>query len=584
MKFTKKKKLLSIVLILLIIPATSLQGIVYAQVPDYVGLEEGDEYIWKMSMESDGIQSIVDSLDALKDDIKADLGVYGNLNTSAAMKAIMTDSITDIGILPTGWEDKNVTTLFEDTIEYYVESMNATIQNIPSDWLSLNISAFLNYTIEGYGVENNNIFEVIGYAVNNITSSIGPSLPANWETYTYLDFIVWDVQNFLNDALFEGLVPNNWEDLGYYEFIAALSPGLDSGLIDFISYLTEAPFSDDTMEEMLIEVLNSTYIQTPGDMLTLTMKDLAEMLMLQMNNTIGSIPDDWDTIGISELANTILIGINDTNPPFDFLEEDLAFYINQTTYMINQSMYGTPTYGYTMAMYIDEYVDMQIQILDSSLSSIIPTWQSLTINQLIDNLYTSYVETNMALGILEMTNMGLFEDIRIKLVVGNISSEVVLSSMTYTPVNVSWWMDLGIGQFAPIPTSMMGEDFPLQAPLNIIDPTSMSDSTACLAEQGKNSMLLVIPKTYDTSLITWKKMTFDIPEPFDDIFFELVWNDNGILSTAELKHGTERVAHIDLVSSTEEEIPGYELSLIIGIGLLTLIGVFFITNKRRVKL
>ncbi|MBY9006124.1 MAG: hypothetical protein KGD63_05155 [Candidatus Lokiarchaeota archaeon] len=577
------KKILPFVLIFLTLSSSSLQGIASAQTPSYVGVQEGDEYIWGAKMNRDGLESLEGSLETYKDNFKESLGEYGNLNASEAMKEIIIDSINNISILPSGWENKNITMLFEDTIVYYVELMNETIQNIPSDWLLLNITTFFDYVIEGYDVGDDDIFDLIEFAANNITSDYGDSLPLNWETYNLIDFIIWEYDNFLNDTFFMGLIPEGWEDLEYFEYLAVMVPGLDANLVDFISYLADIPFMNGTMRDLLIEAYGSLLFEDAEDILTFTMKDMMNMTLNTINGTLGIIPDDWDTISVSDLAHEILVNINNTveinssEVGLTFLSANMSTFIELTKELINQTFYFEESYSYTMMENLEALIEIQIMGINQSLYSIIPDWDSLTINQLIDQLYSTF-EVMYTQQLDNLALSGVFYGIKIKVVIEDIFSEVPQSNMTYTPINYTLWIEIVNGQYEQLPPQIM-EMLPFPPIMNIIDATSIGDPTICLAEQAKSSMLLFIGTNYDTSLITWSNMIFELPEPFQNIETNIIWNDIGVLSSAIISYGFDQIA--SFILSPLGEIPGYEISIILSIGIIAILGLGYFTNKRR---
>ncbi|MEJ2248453.1 MAG: hypothetical protein P8Y97_02190, partial [Candidatus Lokiarchaeota archaeon] len=147
----KKYKLIPLILLCLIFFGTTLAGTVKAQTtPSYVGIKKGDQFTWDLKMNKDGFTSLNKSLFQLKEDLKGNLSSYGDMTFENAMKAIYTDAIDNSGFLPSGWENMNMTSLFEGTIEYYIDNLNNSLTTkIPSNWESLNITAFKDALIDG---------------------------------------------------------------------------------------------------------------------------------------------------------------------------------------------------------------------------------------------------------------------------------------------------------------------------------------------------------------------------------------------------------------------------------------------------
>ncbi len=88
-----KKSNIFVVLALSTILLVPFANIAKGQTPSYVGVNEGEVYTWKVDLEVDGIDEVMDNIGTLLDDVQdniatLDLHGYENLNISETMKNI----------------------------------------------------------------------------------------------------------------------------------------------------------------------------------------------------------------------------------------------------------------------------------------------------------------------------------------------------------------------------------------------------------------------------------------------------------------------------------------------------------------
>lgn len=594
----KKYKLLPLILLCLIFFGTTLAGAVKAQTtPSYVGIKKGDQFTWDMKLNEDGFNSLKQNLGQMKDYLEGNLSSYGNMNFTEAMKAIFTDAIDNSGFLPSGWENMNMTSLFEATIEYYIDNLNNSISSIPSNWQSLNITAFKNALIDGlsltYPGSTDNIYSFLDLIVDQLTNAGLAILPSNWENLNLLSLYEWEINNFLNNTIYFGRIPNGWENYNYSQFLASMIPGMKSDFVDFIMYLARAPtfITSTSMHDLLFTTLNQSL---PAGTLDLTLKDFVDYAIISINQTIidpytnqtlGIFPSNYDTCNVSTLFDDIIYGINASigDNTSQFLKMNISSFIDEFKGLINMSLYNSSMSSYDMSQFIDYMVTGMVQGVNQTLYYLNPNWESLTVNQLIDFMYNQLMIYYDSM-VTYLQSSGMFIGIKIQLNITNISPEQTSGGLKYVYVNFSLRWDAGIGQWTRITQDELPYFWPGPLPMAIIDPSTFTDPVKCLAQQANRSMLLFIGKTFDTSKISFKNMTLDL-SPFNSLTINMDWNNNGVLSNAEVNYGTANIASIKEVSGVKPPqppgIPGYGIFTIIGVSIASMLGLIYIANKKR---
>ena len=96
----------------------------------YISVNEGDEYIWNVDVNFDGVDTLVSNIREIMVDQQNKLNelvLFGfeDLTINETIESIAHTYLANI--LPAGWETYNLSTLVEMTIKDYVEKFNSTI-------------------------------------------------------------------------------------------------------------------------------------------------------------------------------------------------------------------------------------------------------------------------------------------------------------------------------------------------------------------------------------------------------------------------------------------------------------------------
>ncbi len=601
----KKNRTILIITVFVLISTIPLQSTVKAQTtPSYVGISVGDNFVWEIKLNDTGLDLVKDGFTALKDDVKDELGSYGDLNFSAALRNITT-RISSF-LFPEGWENMTLPSLFNETMIYYIESLNDTVDtmDLSDDWRSYNLTKFLEEILVGFKVENYTFFEFIDYILNSTQSSLnftqssdtGRMLPGNWMDINLTQLIIWEMNNFLNKTIFFGNIETLWQDLNYSTFISYIIPGIESDLIDFllyIAYRTQGiPLFNWSMSEALA-MLNAT---GPIDM-GWTFKDLLRKGMDQFNSTMAEnvsnfIPSTWETDNVSSLFEHMLEKVNQSFVP-GLLDLNISYFLDEMKSFINISLYNMSLHEVPFGDLVDTLIlnatmGFNNTIMNASgLIHEIPDWDNLSLNQLIDEFwgiledyYGSYV-TNAG----ESSPLyGFLNGMKFKFVIDHIGSEeIVLPGVHGVQINFTMYSDLGTGSFAEVDKN---EFLPMEIPWIILNPADYNTPIYGLADQAMHSMLFFIGSNFPTEAIDFKHMEFDLPDPFSDVIFDLNWDNKGMLASASLSYGTQTVLSISQTTdgTDGDEIPGFEIPIILGLSTSTIIGIIYIVNKKKIKL
>ncbi|MFO7795030.1 MAG: hypothetical protein ACQERB_03760 [Promethearchaeati archaeon] len=614
----KKKLLLTLIIISLMFSTISLQGYSTAQtIPSYVGVSEGDVYEWNIVLSNSTIDKIMDDLEGVKDDFKEELNEYGDLNFTEFFKQISIDIFSDI--LPPNWESLNLTELFEGTIETLVEFVNTEYDLGLTNWKSMNLTAFADQIIEAQGATEDTLFDIIDTIIEDIAAEtpVERALPDGWESLTFKELLMWQLNNFMNDLLtyFTGgtfEIPDDWEDLTMSGFMEGIIPGLDSNFIDFILYIVNFTSDGDEVADFLLtwdmeELLNeSIYIlnETAGadgfplDLVTCSMSDLLNLTMMGINYDINAaiIPEDWDVLTISELINETLTNINETieDPGFDILSMNISYCIEFMKMGINQSLY-MENFPFAPDITAGEILNnASLELLyainqsddggfyNFSIKYFGVPWYELSINELIDELWEySMLSFDMLFSEVEELAM-LTTGIKLRLNITEILNEAeVVSGLNATQLNYTIHADFGTGEYYDIT-----EDFPFpEDGIWIFDPADLevafSDPMEALVYPAVGNLLMFLGSTYDKTQITFKSMQMDMPDPMPNINIDMDWDSNGVLRFASVKYGSATVISI---SQPGGEIPGYEPIVLIAFSTTSIIGLIYILRRKKIIL
>ena len=252
----RKIKCTSVLLISSLI-LISIGKFTIAQESSYVGISEGEEYIWDLGLNKEGIKSLKDDseifVQELLDDLETlDLGAYTDLNVSEAILLGFDNSIELIndtflpGLLPDDWKTLNISTFMENLFDSVVETFNSSYLSgaIPHDWKSDSIVDFFDHVIEGLnktipGFENFTMMEVLEAVINFVNDTIPCELlPAGWEDMTISDLIETNLGktfNFINTTVLPGMIPSDWLRMDLAPLLQNIFPILPQTLIDLFN-------------------------------------------------------------------------------------------------------------------------------------------------------------------------------------------------------------------------------------------------------------------------------------------------------------------------------------------------------------
>ncbi len=527
-----------------------------AQVPDYVGVNVGDQFTWKAKVNFGNVDDLLDNVRDLLADWKAnlpsiDLFGFESLTPAEIIEQIATGLLSNF--LPVGWESLNVTDLIEATIVDHIEQFNSTILSgmIPSNWQTLNFTDFYDLVFDGIngtlapGWEDNPFQDLYAMLMNEINSTINYGLiPANWEELSMIDFykaMVASVpligESFAVHMMLESMVPS---------FLPIEIQSITMGeLFDNVTALFGMPIMNaTTLFNELFLGLNQTM---PGGMESELMADVLDFFGEMANSTM---PSGYGALNASELLK--------------YGSEALVNMTGMPQSLQILTLTGWLDYGFTEAL----------TLLDTM---IIPEW---------DTMYLTF----QAMGMLSY-EAGL----RVKVI--SIGTEVAAfpGGPMGVPIgmNLSFSLDfetwesmssitgLSLSTITTLPSDgfFMNSFFPvLTLPTYIVDPSTYSIAPLALLDQFILSGTLIVANNYDWNAVQ-TDLTFATTQNPTAIVLSVEWNANGILERADIKAGGLVVAEITLIGA-EGEIPGYEIPLILGFAGFTVIAIILYGKKK----
>ncbi|MHA2006858.1 MAG: hypothetical protein ACXABO_04205 [Promethearchaeota archaeon] len=560
-----KKSNIFVVLAISTILLIPLSNVARAQPPSYVGVNEGDVYTWKVDLDVDGLDEVMNNIGTLLNDIDGyistlDLGGYEDLTIPETLENISSTILSKV--LPSGWESLNITELLEAFIHEFIPEANSTMFSwkIPGDWESLNISTFMGYVVDG---------------LNN-------TLPAGWEDDPVPDLIKLAVSHF-NDSLLFGIVPDGWEGLTI------------RGMINQI-LLEQAPKAHESfmLHMMLNEMLKNAL---PSGMEVLSMEELLSSVM----------PSDGSPINMSYILDTINYG----TPP-QFASLNMSDFIHELT--LNISGMLPPQYmGIDTSTMLSGLIDqLMVNVSMMLVPSVFPTgFEFLSIQELADYLITqaksswntavlpgwtaqkAFLVAIPSLGFrVEITHIGPEEE-----AYPGGPSGVPIEMTFFISLDMNNWTELGDlfgdtteGLMMALPavpgdttwTNMLMSNFTAYYSSYIVDPSSFSAQHRALAEQGLLTGGLFVANNYDWQTIN---TSFTIPIGVNPNGFEVSseWNSNGVLTRLSLDANGINAVTISLFGA-EEEIPGYEVAIILALAPITVLGlIYYMKKKNRIR-
>ena len=113
----------------------------------------------------------------------------------------------------------------------------------------------------------------------------------------------------------------------------------------------------------------------------------------------------------------------------------------------------------------------------------------------------------------------------------------------------------------------------------IVDPSSYSDPTRALAEQGLLTGGLIVANNYDWQTVN---TSFTFPVGINPNGFEgsAEWNSDGVLSHLSLDANGVNAITISFFEGINEEIPGYEVGIILILAPITILSLIYYMKKK----
>jgi hypothetical protein len=594
----KKIKIVGYVLVSIFLFVCSGNFIV-AQESSYVGISEGEEYIWDLGLNKDGVYSLKnDCITLINDTIESisttDLGDYTNLNASEAILLAYDDYVNMInnlfapGLIPDDWKMLNISAFMENSIDKSVETFNATILSgaIPDEWKSDSIVNFFDHVIDGLnktipGFEDYSLSEILELIINTIDDTFSIDvLPVGWEDMTIsslIELYMGNIFDFINTTLLPGMVPLNWLYMDLPDLVQNMFPILPQTLIDQIENMTSG---------YDIFSIFESYAQS-------------------LNYSLGGlIPGDWDELSIPELVFPIIFqGYQDYNlsytldaffealnstVPFDLYSVDMSYLINMTISNF-ATMVPPDQRSIPINDLLKEQVSAMLYAINSTYSSYFPeNWMSLSIDelrsyyisqaQLMFNQFLVQVDTYL----YQFELLGGFQKFSLKAIIDHIGDELELipGGPKGVPINVTFQIKVEMSDWTNL-TDLIGLNIFQYYQMYVLDPTTFPIDEGALIEQFLSTGSLFIGKGYDWSGID-TNYVYNVPDVNKDITFDMNWNSKGVLDHIRLDYNDQEVAAIELQTTTTEPeiIPGYPLLVFSGILLLS-IGIIVTSIKKK---
>ena len=206
-------------------------------------------------------------------------------------------------------------------------------------------------------------------------------------------------------------------------------------------------------------------------------------------------------------------------------------------------------------------------------------------------------------------DFGSFSGAGIKLVVKDVSDEVTVAPGIFaSALTIDIRTSAGLNNWTLVANNTV---------MGIYDPNSLNETTAMAALSG---IPLIMAKGFNYSMITNALNTMIAADPslngnltvqaqeigfkitllsnfleaafnssgvtFDvgtigDVIFNLKWNSNGVFEEGSLVYGGLTIASILLVPS-DDLIPGFEIAIIIGVSIVTILSIIYIKRKKNI--
>ncbi|MFX1470473.1 MAG: hypothetical protein ACFFB8_17655 [Promethearchaeota archaeon] len=577
----KKVKILTIFMAIAItlIPLANFSR---AQSNGYVGVTEGSEYQWSIKLNLDGVNNVMHNVEGLMTEIQneiSELSLFG-LASKKVPEAMENVSRTILdNILPVGWEGLNISELLEATVEKFVEDLNSTVLAgyVPGNWKTLNYSTFMDYVIEG----------------------LNSTMPLGWEDHPIPHLITLAINEFNNSILF-GLIPEAWDQMTLDSFFeSVITESFPLATESFLTYI------------MMDQLLSQLYTVLPPGSEGQIIKDLWPYMMP---------PEVYDT-NLTSVLDGLWYAINSTSPPgwdsgsmlelleyqADWMNTNLSLqdpmldganFSSILKWGIDELMY---IYNYTLppGMFPPNWLDMSIKDLATFMIELQKTQFISTVLPQWDSMYAA-LET---IGATFPTTYG------IKVAIDNIGAErtstlggqraTEIEMTLFISIDMQTWMEfeelmenltsmMSIFPATPPPTPPFEDtesitNTVLYSLLNItmegyiIDPSSYSDPKMALLDQAVFTQGLIVATNYNWAAIN-TEATIATAGNLDAFELTASWNSIGLLSQATLSSDGVTAISINLVSGGE--IPGYEITIIMIVMPLSVIGIIYYIRKR----
>ena len=552
----KKLRILVVLAIstLLLIPFGSFTR---AQPSTYVGVQAGDVYTWKIDLDADGIDELMDNIDTLLDDLQLyvadlDLGGYEALTIPETMENISSRVLNNV--FPGGWEDLNVTELLTAFIGEFMIGANTTMfaGNIPEDWDSLNITEFMEYAFDG----------------------LNDTLPAGWEDSLIPPLIPLAIST-LNASLLYGYVPDGWDGFTIRGLINQMllenvpeiyeSFMLHMLLNEIIDLNIPSGYDLLPIEDIILDVL-------PSNITSINITYIQSMLAYRLPPGLGSA-------NMSDIINFLMTNISGSLP-VQYVGEDMSTILNN---LIDQVM-----------------VNVSVAVVD-----FLPVgFEDLTIQELatflVGQLNTQWDTVIFPQWTANKALLTTIPSVGFRIQIESIGTEIeaYVGGPRGVPIGMSLFISLDFKNWTSI-TELFGStsllmysqvDDPLALLGNlttyyatyIVNPATYSSETRAFGEQSSLSYGLIMANNYNWETL---KTNFSIPigsDP-DGIFGSAEWNTVGVLKSAFLEANGMEAVRIALYSE-EDEIPGYEVAIVLALTPITIIGlIIFLKKKIRIR-
>lgn len=554
----KKNKILGILLltILFLLPFGNYAN---AQVPDYVGVEEGEQYTWNVEVNFEFVDDLLDNVRDVIVDLQTNLDLDGLELLTVAEIYEQIAHIYLSNVLPVGWEGLNISTLVPLVIEDYIVSFNSTILSgmIPSNWQALNFSDFYDLVVDG------------------LNATLAPS----WEDNP-LPELFQMVINELNSTIFYGLIPAGWEDLTLEELLETL-------MKKYAPAIWESVVLQSMLENFItIDTLMS--LGLPPELLILTLSEF-------IDEFIATFPPEITTLNATELFDMLFFGLNQTMPG-GMESESMATVLDFLNFAINSTLplgYDSLSMTELLQFAIDELVIMTIP----------PEFYNLTIQEIVALGITEalYMFDNQIIPYwdmlyLNLQGLGLLSyEVGLRTVIDHIGSEIqaypdgpmgvpididILYSLDFENwTDISTMLDPGFSYSPLMLFSFIGLNFDPN-PL-IMDPTTYSNVQTALIDQLLLAGPLIVANNYDWETIETETTIATTGNP-DCIEMSVEWNSKGILKSAIIKADGDAAAIMTLIGAEgdAEEIPGFEIPIILGFTGLTIIAIILYGKRK----